>query len=195
MIGGARVLGLDLSISATGIAHVDGTTSTVGGPSTDGDLRLPRIRTAIARAARDGDAELAVIESVPPAMHNQAANETVHMVHGVTREVLLRHRVPYVHVHPGALKKYATGNGGASKQEMADALWNRHGLRLDDDNQVDAAWLRLMAIHTLADRPLDIARMRRDLHDPRAQRARAEQRRDWLRGLTYHPTTPQETTP
>lgn len=45
-------------------------------------------------------------------------------------------------VHTGTLKKHATGNGHASKNDMLVAAIQQHPtLRLQDDNHVDALWL------------------------------------------------------
>jgi|SRR6185295_397104 len=50
-----------------------------------------------------------------------------------------------------SLKKYATGFGGATKEQMARALYTKHPGFIDqglDDNGVDAAWLWLWAAQT-----------------------------------------------
>jgi Holliday junction resolvasome RuvABC endonuclease subunit len=134
----ARVIGLDLSMTATGIAHVDGTTSTVRSRST-GDRRLVDIVGEVALAITGRIVQLVVIEDLPT--HAKAAGITG-MVHGVVRAYLLTQMVPYALVTPATLKKYATGRGNAGKPEMAVAAYKRLGRELGDDNQVDALWLR-----------------------------------------------------
>ena len=44
-------------------------------------------------------------------------------------------------VNPKVLKKFATGNGNASKEDMKQAYTARSGRQPLDDNEADAAWL------------------------------------------------------
>ncbi|MFF5404565.1 Holliday junction endonuclease [Streptomyces misionensis] len=131
-----RILGLDLSITATGYALPDGQTGTFKGPW-KGDWRLVAIRTAIAGHADAID--LAVIEDLPT--HAKAAGITG-MVHGAVRTVLMEYGVPYALVTPATLKAYATGKGNADKTAMAIAALKRADREFADDNQCDAWWLR-----------------------------------------------------
>lgn len=140
-----RVLGLDLSITATGIAYRDGSTGTCGGPSERGDSRLLTIEDHVEIAIGGEDAglgphvDLAVIEDLPT--HAKAAGITG-MVHGTVRRLLMRHNVSYVVLTPATLKAFATGKGTADKTAMAMAAYKRTGREFADDNQCDAAWLR-----------------------------------------------------
>jgi Holliday junction resolvasome RuvABC endonuclease subunit len=132
----ASVVGLDLSITATGIAYADGSTLTVR-PTSAGDRRLVEIHSETRAAVTAAD--LVVIEDLPT--HARAAGITG-MVHGVVRRMLIARGQPYVLITPATLKKYATGKGNADKTAMALALYKRFVLELADDNQVDAWWLR-----------------------------------------------------
>ena len=49
-------------------------------------------------------------------------------------------------IAPGTLKKYATGNGHADKEEMSIVLGGCHEIYLNQDDEVDAAWLALWLI-------------------------------------------------
>lgn len=131
-----RVLGLDLSITATGICTTGGDTYTVA-TRDKGDWRLMAIRHAVHQET--GAVDLAVIEDLPT--HAKAAGITG-MVHGAVRSVLLEEGVPYVLVTPATLKAYATGKGNADKTAMAIAALKRAGREFSDDNQCDAWWLR-----------------------------------------------------
>jgi hypothetical protein len=144
-VSAPRVVGLDLSMTATGIADVDGLTWTIKpGSRHVGDQRLADIVRATNVAA--AGARLVVIEDLPK--HAMAAGITG-MVHGAVRIGLLSYSRPYVLLPPASLKKYATGRGNAGKPEMAVALFKRAGLELADDNQVDAAWLRFAGLQLL----------------------------------------------
>jgi Holliday junction resolvasome RuvABC endonuclease subunit len=133
-----RVVGLDLSLTATGICLPDGTTHTIKTNAKDGDARLVHIAHTLANAL-SGGADLAVVEDLP--VHAKSAGITG-MVHGVARAVLLEAGIPYALVVPATLKKYATGVGNGDKTPMAIAALKRAGREFADDNQCDAAWLR-----------------------------------------------------
>ncbi|GAB3115891.1 hypothetical protein GCM10027160_23950 [Streptomyces calidiresistens] len=143
-----RVVGLDLSITATGIARPDGTTHTVLTRTKDGDRRLLTIRHAVMLHVTTDDrpVDLAVIEDLPT--HARAAGITG-LVHGAIRTALLEAGVPYALVTPATLKALATGKGNADKTAMAIAAYKRAGQEFTDDNACDAWWLRAAGLHHL----------------------------------------------
>src|SRR5690349_16369806 len=135
-----RVVGLDLSITATGVACCDGTLTTWR-PTAEGDERLRVLQLNLSHLLYVDPPELVVIEDLPTHAHSAGITG---MVHGVVRAVLLERNVPYALVAPASLKKYATGKGNAPKSEMRMQLYKRTGVDEPDDNAVDAAWLRHM---------------------------------------------------
>jgi len=149
------VVGLDLSITATGYSH-DLTTSTYK-PFGAGDLRLVSIRDAMTPIFTWAD--LVVIEG--PVLRSSAAI-ALGLLHGVIRAALIDAGIPYALVPPATLKKYATGKGNAGKPEMAVALYKRCGLELADDNQVDAYWLRAMGLDHLGAPLVDLPAAQRE---------------------------------
>lgn len=161
-----RVLGLDLSITAPGIALPNGATYTIKTNPKDGDRRLQHIVDNIGIALDEGPdgigdgVDLAVIEDLPT--HAKSAGITG-MVHGAIRLTLLDFNTPYVLVTPATLKAFATGKGNADKTAMAIAALKRTGREFADDNQVDAAWLRWAALDWYD---------RAEFTMPQAQRAR-----------------------
>lgn len=153
------VVGLDLSITATGCAS-DGGTQTWKLAAKLGDSRLSSIASAVDSLCCDEpQPTLVVIEDLPTHAHGAGITG---MVHGAVRVVLLRRGIPYVLVTPASLKKYATGKGNAGKPEMAVALFKRTGLELGDDNQVDAAWLRYMGLDALGAPAFDLPAAQRE---------------------------------
>lgn len=140
------VLGLDLSISATGVAAPDGSTSTIKTRDRDGDRRLTHIRDTIAGLCAGVD--LAVVEDLPTHAHSAGITG---MVHGAVRVALLDAGVPYALVTPATLKKYATGNGSVKKSGMILAAYKRFGVEFDDEDQCDAAWLRAAGLDQLGE--------------------------------------------
>lgn len=146
------VTGLNLSITATGVAYADDSLSTI--TPTGGDARLAVIRDEVRLALGgcrkgvrgiDRWVDLAVIEDLPT--HARTAGFTG-MVHGVVRALCLDVGVPYVLVPPAMVKKYATGRGNATKTDMRMALEQRADLDVRDD-QVDAWWLRALGMDAL----------------------------------------------
>lgn len=150
-----RVVGLDLSITATGIAAADGTTLTVGGPASDGDQRLVKIADTIYRRFviwQPWRTDLVVIEDL--AVHGPGNGMAAAQVMGAVKLVLCDTR--YALAPPSTVKKYATGRGNATKADMAVALYKRCGLELPNDNEVDAYWLRLMGLDWLGHPAVDL---------------------------------------
>lgn len=142
-----KVAGLDLSMTATGVAHTqtDGTGCThLVKPAGKGDARLVEIRRQVLAYCQWS--ELVLVEGW--LVRSQSAPITG-MVHGAVRSGLVELGLKYGTVPPGTLKKYATGSGTAPKTAMAVAAYKRAGLEFTDDNQCDAWWLWAMALDHL----------------------------------------------
>ncbi|MBT3164036.1 Holliday junction endonuclease [Streptomyces sp. Vc74B-19] len=153
------VVGLDLSITAPGIAYRDGSTHTVVTRQKDGDGRLAVIEEAV-QIAVGGEQyglgplpDLVVMEDIP---QNSHAAKPIAMVHGVVRNLLRKEGVPYALVTPATLKAYATGKGSGDKVPMALSAYKRAGREFADDNQCDAAWLRWAGLDWLGFPEFDV---------------------------------------
>ena len=155
------IIGLDLSLTNTGIAYTDGDVRTMKTRALDGDLRLLDIVEAIGEAIQLG-ATFAVIEDLPS---NARSAGITGMVHGAVRLSLIEASVGYVLVPPATLKAFATGKGNADKTAMAIAALKRGGREFADDNQCDAWWLRAAGLDRLGTPPFPL---------PEAQRARLD---------------------
>ena len=148
-----HVIGLDLSITATGIATADGHTYTVGGKAALGDRRIVTIADAVNNEIR-WDTDLVVIEDL--VSHGPGGGMAAAQVMGAIKCLLAGKGIPYALCPPSSLKKFATGRGNASKADLAVALYKRCGLELGDDNQVDAKWLALLGHDLLGDPQIDL---------------------------------------
>jgi Holliday junction resolvasome RuvABC endonuclease subunit len=138
-----NILGLDLSMTATGICLPDGTTFTVKTKLVHKDHRLSQIERAVSDCLRGVD--LAVIER--SGRFQGDTGYIIGMVHGVVRNELAKAGVPFVILTPATIKKFATGNGGCKKEPMAEAALKLAGRRFADDDQCDAWWLQRAALH------------------------------------------------
>lgn len=138
-----KIMGLDLSITCTGVSLPDRTTLALAPPKTvTGDDRLQYLTDRIGLAARMARVDLAVIEGLGGLYKGEAAR-TMPMMHGTVRVELIRLGVPYVLLSPGSLKKFATGSGSADKTAMALAALKRLGREYSTSDECDADWLRV----------------------------------------------------
>ena len=139
-----RIMGLDLSITCTGVAFPDGSTAVIK-PRGKGYGRLLRIEDRIGEAVHISRPQLAVVEDIRAGLKGDAA-KVIPMVHAAALLPLLRAGIPYVFVNASTLKLYATGYGGGSdKDTLALAARTYAGREFPDDkggDQCDAWWLR-----------------------------------------------------
>lgn len=145
------VVGIDLSLTATGIAYADGSTVTISTKRLAGPERLIHVRDAV-RAALDVNEwapDLVLVEGYAygrPAQAHQMGE-----LGGVVRVALHEETAEFPHmqwavVPPSKLKKFATGKGTADKTAMVVAARDRLGWTGMDHNQADAIWLRAMGL-------------------------------------------------
>lgn len=145
-----RVLGLDLSLTSTGVATIDedGLSAWVFKPSGEG---LHRLRSAVAELAYWGrDIDLAVIEG--PSYGSAPGQRGHHERAGLwwmVRDVLDKRDVRVAIAPPKNLKLYATGKGNASKDMVLVAAAKRFPEWEGGNDAADAAWLAAMGAHHL----------------------------------------------
>ncbi len=138
-----RILALDLSLTATGVASPTGELHTVKPDPRRGPERLCWIRDQLGDQVRAG-VDLCVLEGYSYGSaysHAHALGE----LGGVIRCLLHELHTGWVEVPPACLKLYACGKGNASKDQVLVAVVKRLGVQPLDSNQGDAAWLRAMA--------------------------------------------------
>jgi crossover junction endodeoxyribonuclease RuvC len=151
------VVGLDLSLSSTGIAHMRGdqlVTDTIVPPPNrrSGLLRLRWLRTEL--LALIGQPTLLVVEgpsygSVGVGQHDRAG------LYWMLRDALWSRGVPVAVAPPANVKKYAVGAGGgktASKDAVLLAAARRFPGFAGDNNAADALWLAAMGTAHLTGR-------------------------------------------
>lgn len=149
-----RVLGIDLSLTATGLVLHDASPLTITpGKGLHGVARLREIRGAIMSVAVPST-DLAVIEGPAYSRQLGAGHHEAAGLWWVIAYMLTMHDIPFAIIPPTTLKKYAVGKGTATKADMRVALLQRTGLDVRDDNQVDAWWLRCAGLDHLGRPPV-----------------------------------------
>jgi crossover junction endodeoxyribonuclease RuvC len=136
-----RVLGLDLSLTASGYAADEEAVGVIRSRAR-GPRRLAEIRNFILELA--SDCEVVVLEGYSYASPNQA--HQIGELGGVVRLGLYAAHVPYAEIPPAVLKKFATGKGNADKDAVLAAAIRRFGFQGEDNNAADAWILRAMGL-------------------------------------------------
>lgn len=137
-----RIIGLDASLTSTGVALPSGAT-VIWSPKERGVERLAEFRSLLEDVMFDID--LVVIEDYAFSGRGAHSHELGELG-GVIRLVLHDNGRPWVAVLPNVLKKFATGSGVASKNEMLAAAIRRLGYDGHSDDEADALWLRAAAL-------------------------------------------------
>ena len=138
--------GLDLSLTSTGTARIDGTLSRADRwqpRKLTGHDRLDWLLQHVENAVYQAD--IVVIEG--PSYGSPLGQ---HQLGGlwwlITHLLLYRNGIPYAVVPPASLKKYATGKGNAGKDQVLLAASNRYPESgIDGNDTADALVLAAMA--------------------------------------------------
>lgn len=159
------IVGLDLSLTSTGIARVQ-----PGDPAVIETLRVrPGKRTGCARLnvilheVLDAcmDADLVVLEG--PAYNQVNAAHTMGGLWWLCRYHLWVLGRQVVVVEPGHLKKYATGRGNAGKDEVLAAIIRRYpATELAGNDEADALCLAAMAADQLGSPLAGVPKLNRE---------------------------------
>lgn len=136
------VAGLDLSLTSTGVALPDGprTIST----RVRGCARLAYLRDVILELVARADLVAVEGYSFGSARFGSQAH-ALGELGGVVRVALWEARIPYADVPPAVLKRYASGQGNATKGAMLAAAIRRLGYDGSSHDEADALWLRALA--------------------------------------------------
>lgn len=167
-----RVLGLDLSLTGTGICRIGGDgvelLTTVRPGKAIGHERLAVILSAIDDAQRGQELDLMVIEgpSYGSAQNGQRGHHERAGLWWLVTHSLYARGGPYAVVAPMARAKYATANGRDGKQAVTAAVRERYGHLVPDavrnDNEADALVLAAMGVDHLGGHLADVPPINRD---------------------------------
>ncbi len=172
----SAVVGLDLSLTSTGVAVRDGTwkvTSKPGenGRDAKGKKRKPTLDQDIARQEAIHEQVLGLVVRVSPDLmvveapsfgsEGGSAHERAGLWWGLVREVR-RNVCPVLRATPGGIKKYATGRGKADKDEVLAAAIRRFGWFSGGNDEADALWACAMGYDHLGEPLTDMPKLNRE---------------------------------
>ncbi len=154
------IIGLDLSLTGTGIAvctRGDATSRIVwdvrkvATKGLTGTARLIVIRDAVRRELEVWNPAAVYLEGYAYGRHNKAAE--IGELGGVIRVMLAEALVPWAPLAPKTVKKYATGKGNAEKDEVLAAAIRRLGYERASNDEADALWIAAVG-HALHGKPV-----------------------------------------
>ncbi len=124
VFGPLAIVGLDLSLTHTGLCSPSGATDRLNTPAStvSGHDRLDEILQAVADWTDVAD--LVAIEGYSYSSRASQAHAAGELG-GLVRHRLWRLGTPYLDVPPACVKKYATGKGNAGKDEVVTAAVRR----------------------------------------------------------------------
>lgn len=117
------VIGLDLSLTSTGVAG-EGWSDKVR-TKLRGDARMRALKQAVASFIRAAD--LVVMEGPSYGHGSLAGHEELAGLRSIVKLYCYEHHIPYAVMPPSCLKVYATGYGKASKDGVRAAVTARYG--------------------------------------------------------------------
>jgi Holliday junction resolvasome RuvABC endonuclease subunit len=146
-----RVLGVDASPTASGIALPDSSTQTWGMPGLvaaghDTGERLEELFYRIETLLTATEPDVMIIESYNPGLRRFGHVFQIGEVGGAFKLAARRARVPLVAVTPAARSQFGCGKGNQSKKVVMAGWRAVTGREYPDDNQCDADILREMGL-------------------------------------------------
>lgn len=149
MESSVNVIGIDPSLTGTAIVWDLGVPGNVTLRRISEPTRGSLVRNRVARYVAIVDQVVSIANSQPDRVtvaylegysfaSKGNAGRWLAEYGGILRRSLLAADVPIVEIAPGALKKFATGKGNASKVAVATAIARRYDVQFDTDDEYDA---------------------------------------------------------
>jgi Holliday junction resolvasome RuvABC endonuclease subunit len=163
-----KISALDLSVTSTGVASHDGLTrALVYGDRKKGydkqEFEAERLEWLVDEAVRVCEgSDLVAIES---AVLRSYAVITLGGLQGAVKYALRKAGLPFMMIPPASIKKYATGKGNAVKSPMMLAAYKRLGVEDITEDEVDALWLRALALDLVGFPVVEMPALNREVID------------------------------
>lgn len=144
-----NTLGLDLSLTSTGVSY-GGTTASIR-PTTRGVERLVEVRDKVMAVCEGQRIQIVAIENYSY-MSRYSQAHSIGELGGVIRVALYERRIPFVGIPPTCRAKFATGKGNAGKVEVMEEITRKTGIvweGKDADDRCDAWVLEQMLLAKL----------------------------------------------
>jgi Holliday junction resolvasome RuvABC endonuclease subunit len=125
VVGQMNTMGLDLSLTSTGVS-IGGSTHSIR-VDTRGVERLKEIRDSIINTAVEHHIEVVAIEGYSYASR-MSQSHSLGELGGVVRLALFEHSIPFVVIPPTSRAKFATGKGNAGKPEVMSSVSAKTGI-------------------------------------------------------------------
>jgi Holliday junction resolvasome RuvABC endonuclease subunit len=137
-----QILGLDLSITCTGLSGFDWTDTIKSPKKADIYERMDFVvRTLVDRYL--AGVELVALEGIAMAAHD--TNRQIAGLNWIVRRELWKRGVPFASVPPMTLKQFVVGKGNASKADMVREVTRRFDWFEGGEDEADAVGLAGMA--------------------------------------------------
>lgn len=149
------VIGVDASLTSTGIAGADWTANIR--PTNRGEQRLADLVAGVGDYLKNAD--MVVFEGPSYGHAAMAGHEDLAGLRVLLRMWCWRRKIPYAVAPPSNVKLYATGRGNAAKGQIRTALIERYGISLEGRaryDEADAACLAYMGLHWLGHPVADV---------------------------------------
>lgn len=142
------ILGLDLSLTATGIVSLNNGTvemaeTTKNRPELDVRKRVLLIRDRIVKIIKHPNIafDLIVVEGFSYGSKGRSVFDIGYLGNRIKEELDYfkeSENIPWLEVSPSQLKLFATGKGNANKEIILQQVYKRWGVEFSDNNQADA---------------------------------------------------------
>ncbi len=142
-----KTLGLDISLTATGLVVLDGNkmvhkqilrSKKLGDKPIDETVRLTRLAEDIHEVVKEHRPDAVAIEGLAFAIRKTTSFAQLAALQFMVRRDLIHYTEPPLIVAPTTLKKFVTGKGNAQKDVMLLEIFKRWGVTFFDDNEADA---------------------------------------------------------
>jgi crossover junction endodeoxyribonuclease RuvC len=152
---GSIIIGLDLSLCATGISVINEKGDIIekklveSSAKEENTPRLTKICFTIMEIVNSYNTNLVIIEGPTFGVQKTISIFQLGELAGVVKEKLFIQNIPFIIVPPTVLKKFITGKGNSPKDVMMLKIYRKYGIEFENNNLADAYALARYGIQFL----------------------------------------------